>query len=116
LQTMKIDSSESEASLSGEEDIERSIVFEVSNAKFELISALNGSPYDDLLGRRAMFTFQQSPVAMVIARVDGSVILANPCFENYFKFARGGVKGSTMFSLTAQADLPNVMKVFAILN
>ena len=113
LQTIKIESSESEAS---EEDAESIVSEDLTTARSDILSALTGSPYDDLLARRAMFTFQQSPVAMVIARVDGSVITANPCFENYFKFARGGVKGCTLFSLTAQADLPKVMQVWLFPN
>jgi hypothetical protein len=83
----------------------------MESTRDQLVAALSGSPYDDTASRRYMYAFQHSPVGIVIARVDGAMIAANLCFENFFKFARGSLKGSTMFSLTAQPDLPKVMQV-----
>ena len=114
LQTVKIESSESEGS---EEEADTASASsspkEIENAKSR-ITAVSGSPLDDLLGRKHMFTFYNAPFGMVIARADGSVLLANPCFENFFKFPRGSLTGRTMFSLTAPLDLPHVMQVFRL--
>ena len=73
----------------------------------------NGIRYhiDDFSKRRNMFTFDNAPFGIVIARSDGVLLRVNDYFRNMFFIPHGPLAGHTMFTLTSSRDLPVTMKV-----
>jgi hypothetical protein len=66
---------------------------------------------DDFSKMRNLFTFDNAPFGIVIARSDGVLLKVNDCFRNMFVAPQGPVVGHTMFTLTSSRDLPITMKV-----
>jgi PAS domain-containing protein len=67
---------------------------------------------DDVSFRRHMFTFDNAPFGIVIARTDGVLLKANDYFRSMFIVPQGPLIGYTMFKLTSSRDLPTTMRVF----
>jgi hypothetical protein len=68
-------------------------------------------PLDNLSSRRHIFSFENAPFGMVIARTDGLLLKANVFFHALFHLPLGSLIGQTMFSLTSAQDLAITMKV-----
>ena len=69
---------------------------------------------DDISFRRHMFTFENAPFGIVVARTDGVLMKANDYFRSMFIVPQGPLVGYTMFKLTSSRDLPITMQVCSL--
>jgi hypothetical protein len=99
--------------LSSDDDIEDSDPDRESTMNKVRLYLAAGMParIDDISCRRHMFTFENAPFGIVIARTDGVLMKANDYFRSMFIVPQGPLIGYTMFKLTSSRDLPITMQV-----
>ena len=68
-------------------------------------------PFNDPGQFRYMMAFETSPIGVILARVDGTLVASNPMFDSFFGFSRGSARGNTMFALTHPSSMQTTMQV-----